>query len=104
MRLRVEVAPEAQEQLERLDRWWRQNRPAAPTLVVDELERLVGMIAETPEIGVPYAQGGLMNVRRLRLRRTPYLLYYHYVSGNDVARIVSAWSAMRKRRPSIKAP
>ena len=104
MGIRGDIQPEAQEQIAQLDQWWRKNRPAAPSLVVDELERLVDLLGDAPEIGSPYSLGGLKNIRRLRLRRTPYMIYYHYEPGGDVATIVSVWSAMRRRRPPIKAP
>lgn len=104
MSVRVDIQPEAEEQIAALDRWWRTNRPAAPALVLDEMERLIALLAESPEIGRPYTHGGLRNIRWLRLRKTPYLLYYHYESGDDVATIVSVWSAMRNQRPPIISP
>lgn len=104
MSVRVEIQPEAQEQIACLGKWWRVNRPWAPFLVLDELERLIGLLTDAPEIGQPYTHGGLKNIRRLRIRKTPYFIYYHYTPGGDVATIVSAWSAMRRHRPRIKAP
>ncbi len=104
MNIKIEIQPEAQEQLAALDQWWRSHRSAAPSQVLDELERAIGLLADNPEIGRKYADGGLSNIRYLRLRRTPYLLYYHYEAGSDVVTIVSAWSGARQRRPPIKAP
>lgn len=104
MPVRIDIQPEAEEQIAALDRWWHTNRPAAPGLVLDEVERLLGLLAESPEIGRPYTRGGLQNIRWIRLRRTPYLLYYHYEPGSEVATIVSAWSAVRRRRPPITSP
>lgn len=103
MSIRVEIQPEAQEQIAALDLWWRTHRSAAPSLVLDELERVFGLLAEAPEIGRPYTHGGLRHIRCLRLRRTPYMLYYHYEPGGEVATIVSAWSAMRELSPPIKS-
>lgn len=71
---------------------------------MDELERVVAMLAEAPELGSPYSKGGLKNIRRLRLRRTPYMIYYHYEPGREVVTIVSAWSGMRKLAPPIESP
>mgnify|MGYP001034219991 CR=1 FL=1 len=104
MSIKVEIQPEAHEQLAALDQWWRTHRPAAPTLVLDELERAIGLLKDNPEIGRNYTHGGLSNIRYLRLRKTPYLLYYHYESGGDAVTIVSAWSGARHRRPPLKAP
>ena len=33
----VAIVDSAEEQLREIDEWWRRNRSAAPTLVVDEL-------------------------------------------------------------------
>lgn len=104
MSIQIEIQPEAQEQLAALGQWWRTHRSAAPSMVLDELERLVKLLADNPEIGRTYSHGGLANIRCLRLRKTPYLIYYHYEAGGDVVTIVSAWSGARRRRPPIKAP
>ncbi len=104
MSVEIEIQPEAQEQLVVLDQWWRSHRPAASSLVFDELDRVIGLLANNPEIGRKYTHGGLSNIRCLRLRKTPYFIYYHYETGADVVTIVSAWSGARQRRPPIKAP
>jgi plasmid stabilization system protein ParE len=101
MSIRIEILPEASQQLEHLDDWWRAHRPAAPSLVIEELERILGVLADTPEIGIPYRRGGMRHLRRLRLCRTPYQIYYQYLPGSDVVSIVAAWSAVRRRRPPI---
>ena len=69
--------------------------------MLNELERVVDMLTDNPEIGRLYSRGGLQNIRCLRLRKTPYMIYYQYEPGGDVATIVSAWSAVRKQRPPI---
>jgi hypothetical protein len=37
--VKVELSAEAAAQIERIDAWWRVNRPAAPGLFAEELER-----------------------------------------------------------------
>jgi plasmid stabilization system protein ParE len=103
MKIRVEFEPDAIEQVEALDLWWREHRPGAASQVVDEIVRLRDLLSETPEIGVPYTWRGVQNVRWLRLQKTPYKAYYHFESGGDVVTIVCVWSGMRKQRPPLKA-
>ena len=104
MSVRVEIQPEALKQIEALDQWWRRNRPAAADLVLDEMDRVVELLAEAPEIGTPYREHGLENVRSVRLRRTPYKAYYHFEPGAETVTILTVWSAVRKLSPQINLP
>ena len=40
--------------LERIDDWWRANRPAAPGLFSNELDSALALLATVPGIGTPY--------------------------------------------------
>lgn len=50
----VVLVDAAEEQLREIDAWWRRNRPAAPTLVIDELARCVSLLESSPELGVRF--------------------------------------------------
>jgi plasmid stabilization system protein ParE len=102
MTVRVKIEPEAFDQIDELDRCWREHRPAAASQVVDELARVVAALEQTPEIGALYRRRDIRNVRWLRLRKTPYLAYYEYEPGSDVVRIVAVWSGARGRGPELK--
>ncbi|HEX7699961.1 MAG TPA: hypothetical protein VF403_04550 [Kofleriaceae bacterium] len=47
----VVVVDEAEEQLREINEWWSANRQAAPSLVVDEFERCVTLLENSPDIG-----------------------------------------------------
>lgn len=47
----VVVVDEAEEQLHEINEWWIANRQAAPSLVVDEFERCVTLLENSPDIG-----------------------------------------------------
>ncbi len=104
MSVRVVTQPEADEQILALDAWWREHRPAAAFQVVDELARLVEELSEHPELGSPYETKGLSSIRRVRLRKTPYLLYYHHEPGSDLVTLLSLWSGVVKHGPSLHDP
>lgn len=95
--MKVELSDEAQAEVERIDAWWRENRPAAPDLFSDELERALAVLGDTPALGGRYeAKPG---VRRLLLRRTHYHLYF--VERAERVYVVSVWSAYRGRGPKL---
>ena len=50
MTLPVIVAPEAEQQIQFIDAWWRENREAAPNLV-QELTAAITHIRAAPEAG-----------------------------------------------------
>ena len=102
MTLHVRILPEAEAQAEALAAWWRENRPAAPEIVKEELQRAVNVLAETPFVGSPYTRTPVPGVRRFPLRKTPYHVYYRVKENAGEVVIMSVWSAMRKRGPPLK--
>jgi plasmid stabilization system protein ParE len=72
VKIRIDIAEEAERQFQHLDAWWRQNRQAAADQVADEFERIRKLLAEQPEIGTPFLRGGNRNIRWIPLRKTPY--------------------------------
>jgi plasmid stabilization system protein ParE len=100
MAIPVVSSPEADEDIRRIDSWWREQRPAAPDLFVNELSEAFALLAETPEIGHRYARPGIPGVRRLLLRATRYHVYY--VFDGNIAAVLSVWSAVRGRGPRLR--
>jgi len=95
MAIPVVTSPEADEEIRRIDGWWREHRPAAPHLFMNELAEAIALIAETPEIGHCYPRPGIPALRRLLLRATRYHVYY--VFDGSMAAVLSVWSAVRGR-------
>lgn len=95
--MRVELSAEAQAQVERIDAWWREHRPAAPSLFVEELEEALHRLAEAPASAVRYPPRP--GVRRLLLPRTRHHLYI-LEEGTRVY-VVAVWSAWRGRGPPL---
>ena len=93
--------PTALEQLESLDTWWREHRPAAAEQVTAEIERIVALLQETPSVGSPYQHAVVPGVRAVRLKRTPYRLYYVYDESAGEIVVLAVWSAMRGHGPPI---
>jgi plasmid stabilization system protein ParE len=95
---RVLLAPEAREQAQTIDAWWRENRPSAPELFSSELAAAFSTLACAPNAGTPYPHE-LRGVRRLLLRATRYHVYYR-VKRDDVL-VVSIWSSISGSGPDL---
>ena len=71
-RYQVHIALRAMSQIDEVTAWWKLNRPAAATLVADELEAAVERLTFAPSNGAIYDRGGLGSVRRPLLPRIRY--------------------------------
>lgn len=75
------LTPQAKRDIARADAWWAQNRPEAPTAVLDEVGSALEQVLGQPESGVAYASRKRGLVRRLPLPTTKRHLYYTVVDG-----------------------
>lgn len=91
------VSRRARSEIERVDRWWIENRPAAPDLFFNELRDAFDFIRRTPNGGLRYRNR--QGVRRVLLRGSRYHVYYE-IEPTRIA-ILSVWSAVRGRGPKI---
>jgi len=94
-RYQVRVAPRAQAQIDEVAAWWKTNRQAAPTLVVDEFEAAGERLTFAPLSGAIYRQTVFRSVRRLLLPRIRYHIYYEIDEPAGVVRVVAFWHAAR---------
>ena len=58
----------ASAQVDRLARWWRENRPRNPGLLESEFTTVLSLLAEHPEAGSAWE--GARGVRRVLMPRT----------------------------------
>ena len=50
--MKLQILPRAQAQVRSKRAWWVENRPDAPKLFDEELERAIELLRETPGAGV----------------------------------------------------
>lgn len=98
--MRLEVAGRAQREVNRLGRWWLQNREKAPSLFEEELGATYRLILESPTVGQAYTVRRGRQVLRVLMGNTKNHVYYFQLSP-DVLRVVSVWSAVRGRGPNL---
>ena len=76
MSLSVTTTPEADAQIRTIDDWWRENRPASPSLFFDELSSAFELIAHAPNIGRFYRRSPIVGTRRILLRGSRHHVFY----------------------------
>jgi len=100
MNLGVILSPRAKGQIEAIDRWWREHRPAAPRLFRQEIAAAFALVAIAPRCGRPYQASPVPRVRRVLLRATRYHVYY-VVRATEIE-VLAVWSAVRGTGPELR--
>jgi plasmid stabilization system protein ParE len=90
--VRVEVTERAQREVNRLGRWWLENRDKAPELFEDELSAAYFRIATDPNAGKLYTVSCGRRILRVLTGKTKNHVYYHQHSPG-IIRVVSVWGA-----------
>ena len=75
------------------------NRPAAPDAVVEDLNRVLGLLLAEPEMGARARSTRLPDVRRVTLSRIRYHLYYRLV--DDAIQVLALWHTSRGHGPEL---
>ena len=104
MKARVGTAPQAEAQARSAQEWWKRNRPAAPDLFTQELNRALELLGDAPDIGARYRQAGITGLRRLILPATRHHVYYVHDAEKAEVLVLAIWSAVRGRRPPLRRP
>jgi len=97
--LQLHVSGRAAREIERVVQWWAANRPAAPGAVRKEVERALRLLLQEPGIGALVPQASEPGVRRFRMERIRYWLYYRVV-GNRFE-VLTVWHGSRDKEPSL---
>ena len=95
--MKFRLTPRALSEAERMQSWWRENRPDSPALFDDELADAVGRICAKPGIGMLYPASIGPTVRRVLMPTTQNHIYYA-VRENEVV-VLSVWGAPPRARP-----
>ncbi len=82
--------------------WWRENRPAAADLVVNELTAALELLAGSPGVGVVHKTTRTRLVRRYLLQKSQQYVFYWVDEKANTLRVMNVWSANRGRPPVIR--
>lgn len=99
--MKIRFSPLAGDDIEAADRWWMENRPAAPSLFSDELELALELLQDHPLAGsrVEGLSLSLGEVRRVVLGYSRFLLFYR-VEG-DAIQVLRVYQTNRGDRPLV---
>ena len=92
----------AAEQIQAAAAWWHANRPLTPEAMTQEVARAFELIALQPRIGVAAASAKLAGVRRVRLARVRYYLYYRVQDSHEAVDVLAFWHASRGTDPELR--
>ena len=98
---RLEVAPRAEAQIRRITQWWREHRPAAPSSFSEELADALETLMANPTSGTFYSARRDARVRRVRLSRSRYHVYFSYDDQREVVSVRAVWHGSRGSGPQL---
>ncbi len=99
--MKIRISARARRNIETIQRWWAVNRPAAPSLFLDELAAAETLLRTSPRVGRVYAVHRVGIVRRLVLEKTRHHLYYRYRSDIDELVVLVVWGSPREQGPKL---
>lgn len=99
--MKIVFTPEADQQVEECDAWWRRNRKATGSLFAHELAAVKELILKSPGIGTVYATLDGEPVRRLLMKKTDNHLYYSVDHHRDCVIVHSVWGGPKEHGPKL---
>jgi plasmid stabilization system protein ParE len=75
--------------------WWRENRPAAPTLLEDEMALELRRLDDVPFLGQAVLNPRLRGLRRVSLEESRYHLYYRVHEKRGLVWVLRLWHMSR---------
>lgn len=99
--MKFEISKRARRQIEKISAWWMENRPAASSMFLDEMENAERLLRSNPEAGTIYAAHHTGVIRRVLLASTKHHLYYRYRADKNEIVVLTVWGAPRERGPKL---
>jgi plasmid stabilization system protein ParE len=99
--VKLRFSPEAEQDAEEIDAWWRENRLDAPRLFAEELAGACEEIRRKALILKPYRERSGVVIRRWLLSRTEQHVYYAADVQAENTTVLRIWGARRKRAPKL---
>ena len=99
--MKVRATARAKQEIIRTARWWREHRPEAPGLFLDELEAAARHLSTAPETGQRYGYRRDRLIRRWLLQRSEVHVYFSVDGEAQTVTIHSVWGARRGRGPKL---
>lgn len=98
--MKVVFTPEAEEQADECDRWWRGHRDAQDPFA-RELAATRTLLRQGPHSGSMYTMLDGLPVRRVLLRKTHTHVYYSVDDDAELVKVLAVWGAPKRRGPKL---
>ena len=99
--MKLIVSRRAARNIEKIQAWWVEHRPAAPTAFTDELAAAEALLRTEPDAGLVYAVHRSGTVRRVVLVKTRHHLYYRHRPDREEIVVLAVWGSPRERGPKL---
>ena len=100
--MRLRFTPEAEAQLQRRKRWWRQNRDKAPDLFDREFAAAAHRIHSSPLSFPVLTEKHGRAIRRCVMPRTQCRLYFEVLEDRSEISIIAASGGRRGKPPRFR--
>ena len=99
--MKLRVGKRAQQQAKKMEAWWVEHRPAAPTLFTDELERTFRQITEVRDAGVRWPTPRRPTLRRVLMPQSNDHVYFLIDEPTATVHVLAVWGAPRGTTPKL---
>ena len=99
--MKLRVGKRAQQQADKIEAWWVENRTDAPTLFLDELEETFLCICKVRSAGVRWPTPRRPSLRRILMRRTNNHVYFVIDDATETVHVHAVWGAPKGRTPKL---
>ncbi len=99
--MKLRIGKRAAAQAKKIEQWWVEHRPSAPSLFTDELEWTFRYICRIPDAGVRWSTPRRPTLRRILMPRTKHHVYFVIDEVTNTIQVLSVWGAPRRREPKL---
>jgi plasmid stabilization system protein ParE len=99
--VKLRVGKRAQQQANKIEAWWVENRADAPSLFIDELEETFRYICKVSAAGVGWPTPRRPNLRRVLMSRTKNHVYFVIDDATATVHVHAIWGAPKGRTPKL---
>jgi plasmid stabilization system protein ParE len=100
-KLPIRIVLSAANQITEASAWWDANRPKAPDVFREEIERALELISIQPLIGAKAGNITLAGVLRIHLSRIHYHLYYRIRESPKAVEVLALLHTSRGSGPKV---
>ena len=99
--MKLQMNAEARRRAQLINSWWREHRPAASNLFIEELTAAFDLLLTSPRIGTRYQALSKRLIHRYLLQKTQQHVYYWVDDNQQTLRVLTIWGAIR-RPPKLR--